>query len=57
MFQFSYNILCDIYTYFWFAFVMFTHIFDFTYVMFTHILTCLCDVFDDLKNVYLTFCK
>ena len=27
------------------------------YVMFTHILTTLCDVFDDLKNVYLTFCK
>ena len=25
--------------------------------MFTHILTSLCDVFDDLKNVYLTFCK
>ena len=27
------------------------------YVMFIHILTTLCDVFDDLKNVYLTFCK
>ena len=25
--------------------------------MFTHILTSLCDVFDDLKNVYVTFCK
>ena len=25
--------------------------------MFAHILTSLCDVFDDLKNVYLTFCK
>ena len=23
--------------------------------MFTHILTCLCDAFDDLKNMYLTF--
>ena len=27
------------------------------YVIFTYVLTCLCDVLDDLKNVYLTFCK